>query len=72
MAPCPIFCPRRQRLIEKFLKAVSEHHRLQTLQLESLVKGEGFRTHERQIAEARERRDRAKYAILAHEDSHGC
>ena len=54
------------------MKAVTEHHRLQTLQLESLVKGEGFLIYEGQIAEARERRDRAKYAILAHEDSHGC
>lgn len=62
---------RRQRLVEKFVKAVVEHHKLQTLQVESLIQGAGF-LYEVEIGELKESRDRAKYAILAHEEHHGC
>jgi hypothetical protein len=51
--------------------AVQEQNNLPNDQIKALINGEGF-TLEREIADARERRDRAKYAILAHDESHGC
>ncbi len=71
MAPVPHFCRRRQRLVEKFVRAVIEHNDVQTAQIEGLIRGAGFSL-EREIADALDRRDRAKYAILAHEEAHGC
>ena len=71
MAPAPQFCPERQRLLEQFMAAVQEQTDLQNTQIKALINGEGFNL-EREIADARERRDQAKYAILAHDESHGC
>ena len=64
-------CTERQRLLEQFIVAVQEQNNLQNDQMKALIDGEGF-TLEMQIAAARERRDQAKYAILAHDESHGC
>ncbi|MCU1237738.1 MAG: hypothetical protein JWP63_5705 [Candidatus Solibacter sp.] len=71
MAPAPKFCRKRQRLVEQFLIAVKEHNELQNAQVEGLIAGKGFSL-KWEIADARERRDRAKHTILAHQQSHGC
>ena len=71
MTPGPDFCPLKQRLIAAFTSAVSDYNLLQAAQIDALLKGQGF-AHEEDLAWARDRRDRAKYAILAHQDTHGC
>jgi hypothetical protein len=57
--------------MDEFMSAVSEYHRMQSAQTESLLKGDGF-AFEEEIAKATTRRENAKYAILAHQQGHGC
>ena len=71
MAAAPQFCTQRQQLLEQFVIAVQEQIDLQNARLKAFIHGEGF-PFEREIADARKRRDQAKYAVLAHEESHGC
>ena len=70
-SPTPQPCGIKRDLLRAFANAVSEYHRLQSAQLLSLVKGRGFQF-EKQLAEAALRRENAKYAILAHQEEHGC
>jgi len=44
---------------------------MNSAQVAAVMNGDGFLFNE-QIAEATERKERAKYAILAHQDEHGC
>jgi hypothetical protein len=71
MAHAPRFCPQRQHLLEQFVIAAQEQIDLQNAQLNAFIHGEGFPL-EPEIADARERRDQTKYAVLAHEELHGC
>jgi hypothetical protein len=64
-------CEERHALITAFTLAVSEYNRIQSLQMESIIKGEGS-AHESDLAAARKRMEGAKKAILSHEHSHGC
>ncbi len=72
MAASPPFpCGVREELLAAFFEAVSEYHRLQSAQMDALLKGEDF-PFEEEIARVAEQRTRAKYAILAHRAEHGC
>ena len=71
MVSVPRFCLRRQRLMEKFVKAVQDHGRLRAAQIDALVLGDRF-SFERELADAKKRRDRAKYAFLEHAGFHEC
>ena len=55
----------------RFTAAVRECHRLQTEQIKAILRGEGFLL-ETQIAQAMERRERTKYAVMEHQQRHGC
>jgi len=70
-SPTPIHCIEKQRLLEDYTAAVSEFNRMHSAQLAAVRKGEDF-PFEEQIARAAERRENAKYAILAHQEKHGC
>ena len=70
-APSPISCIEKRRLMDEFQRAVSHHNRMQVSQVAAVIRGEDF-PFEREIAEAAERRDNAKYAIIAHQKDHGC
>jgi hypothetical protein len=70
-APSPIFCIEKEKLIREFAKAVSDHHRMQSAQMASVINGEDF-LFEDEIADAASRRENAKYAILEHRRKHGC
>jgi hypothetical protein len=65
------FCAEKQRLLREFTEAVSECHRMQSAQLEALLNEDDIQFEE-QIQDANTRRQKAKYAILAHRESHGC
>jgi hypothetical protein len=67
----PIACIEKQRLLHAFAQAVSEYNRMNTAQVAAVLRGEPLQFHE-QIARAEERKDAAKYAILVHEQEHGC
>jgi len=68
---CPgIACIEKQRLLREFISAVSYYHKIQSAQIESLIQGDSF-DFEPEIAEAAERREQAKYAVIAHQQEHG-
>ncbi len=67
----PIACIEKRRLRNAFSHAVSDYNRMNSAQALAVMRGEGFRFTE-QIAEALGRMEQAKYAVLAHEQEHGC
>ena len=67
------FCVERQRLIEAFLTAVHELNMLQHQQTHAVVEGdEDFARFDVLLHLAQEKKDNAKYAWIAHVESHGC
>jgi len=66
-----VACIELHKLMEAFAKTVSELNRMQSAQTAALLRGEDF-TFEEQIAEATRQRDNLKYAILKHQEEHGC
>ena len=70
-APTPIACAEKQRLLQAFTDAVSDCHRMQSAQLEVLLREDRF-DFEIEIAKAAQRRELAKYAVIAHQQEHGC
>ena len=70
-ALCTLACIEKVKLLQEFARTVAEYHRMQTAQLASILKGEDFQF-EREIAEAAAHRENAKYAVLAHQQEHGC
>ena len=70
-SPIPIACIEKKRLFDAFAHAVSEYNRMNTAQLRAVMRGDGFQFTE-QVADAGQRKDEAKYAILKHEQEHGC
>ena len=71
MAPAPQFCRERHQLVTAFTLAVSEYNRIQSLQMEAIIKGEGSSL-DADLAGARKRMDCAKNAVLEHERFHKC
>jgi hypothetical protein len=70
--PVPVIaCIEKEKLMRAFAQAVSEHHRMQTAQVAAVLQGEDF-PFENEIARAAAQRENAKYAILAHQQEHGC
>jgi len=67
----PHFCAEKQCLIEAFTHAVSEYLRAQSAQSLSVTDGRDFQF-EAEIVEARNRKEAAKRAVLAHQRENGC
>ena len=70
-APAPVPCSEKRDLTMRFTAAVQEYNRLQTEQIKALLRSEGFLL-ETEIAQAMERRERTKYAVMEHQLRHGC
>jgi hypothetical protein len=66
-----ILCLEKVKLIKAYEWCVSEYNRMNSAQVVALRNGDGFIFSE-QIAEAGLLKERAKYAILKHEEEHGC
>jgi len=66
-----VLCLHKEKLIREFANAVSEYNRMHSAQLAAVLKGEDFLFAD-EIAQAEQRKDEAKYAILAHRQEHGC
>jgi hypothetical protein len=67
------FCRNRQDLLDDFVASVQQLLELQRSQIEALIHGDpDFERFDVLIHVALERKDEAKYALMAHVDSHQC
>ena len=64
-------CMEKRRPIKDFERAVSDYNRMNTAQALAVRNGEDFPFQD-EIAKAAERKELAKYAIIAHQQEHGC
>ena len=72
-APSSCFCEERYRLLGEFLRAVRELNHLHTQQTQAAIDGDGdFTRFDLLIYMAQERKDAAKYAWIAHVETHRC
>jgi hypothetical protein len=62
---------KKKRLLQAFLKAVSDLNRIHSAQIAALLNGEGV-LFEDEFAEALARKENIKYALLAHQREHDC
>jgi hypothetical protein len=66
-------CTTKQRLIDAFLEAVREMHLIETQQVQCVIEGDpDFARFDLLLHGAQEEKDMAKYAWIAHVESHGC
>ena len=70
--PALAACIEKEKLMAAFAKAVSDHHRMQSAQLAAVLRGDDGFPFEAEIAAAALARQQAKYAVLAHRETHGC
>jgi hypothetical protein len=71
------FCGEKNRLLGEFLKAIREFTELQSQQTQAVIdaaaNGDGdFMRFDILLHMAQERKERAKYAWIAHVEEHGC
>ena len=67
------FCETKHRLLLDFVQAVKDIAELHEQQMRAVIDGEvDFTQLETLLHEAAQRKDLAKYALMAHADSHGC
>jgi hypothetical protein len=66
-----ILCLEKVKLIKAYQWAVSEYNRMNSAQVVALRNSDGFIFSE-QIAQAGLLMEQAKYAIIEHEEEHGC
>jgi len=69
--PAPVLCIEKERLIRAFAHAALEYNRLTSIRVAALLKGDQPPP-QGAIADAETRKENAKYAVLAHQDEHGC
>jgi hypothetical protein len=70
--PAPIIaCREKQQLLMAYVAAASDLNRIHSAQLAAVLNDEGF-LFQAEFAEALERKERAKYAVLTHREQHGC
>jgi len=67
------FCPERQRLVDEFVVASREFVDLQSEQTQAVIEGDpDFSRFDDLLHMAREKKDVAKYALIAHIEEHRC
>jgi len=67
------FCEEKHLLSQEFVNAIKELLSLQNQQTLAVIAGDpDFSRLEAGIPAAGERKDQAKYALLAHIEAHGC
>ena len=67
------FCQEKNRLLDEFLQASREMLALQNEQTQAVIQGDSdFPRFDILIHVAQERKEIAKYAWIAHVESHGC
>ena len=67
------FCKEKKRLLDEFLKSIQELSALQTQQARAVIEGDqDFSRFDVLLHFAQEKKDLAKYAWIAHVESHHC
>ena len=67
------FCEIRQRLVDAFTAAVREISFIENEQMQAVIEGDSdFSRFDLLLHYAQEKKDTAKYAWIAHVESHGC
>ena len=67
------FCEEKNRLLNDFLRAIRELTALQNQQTQAVIDGDpDFSRFDLLLHLAQEEKERAKYAWIAHVESHGC
>jgi hypothetical protein len=72
--PSPIpFCQEKQQLVEEFLSTNHVLMDLHNMQIEAIIRNElDFSRFDDLIHLAREKKEQAKYALIAHMETHEC
>jgi hypothetical protein len=66
-------CDLKQRLIDTFVEAVREMNVIENQQIQAVIEGDpDFSRFDLLLHYAQEKKDMAKYAWIAHVESHGC
>lgn len=67
------FCAEKNRLLNEFLEAIKELNTWQSQQTQAVIAGDSdFARFDLLLHLAQERKERAKYAWIAHVESHQC
>lgn len=67
------YCEEKQRLLDYFLQAIRELSALQAQQTQAVIDGDSdFSRFDVLLHMAQERKETAKYAWIAHVESHKC
>jgi hypothetical protein len=67
------FCEHKHQLLARFVAAVKELSELHRQQIRAVIDGDpDFTRFETLLYRAGQRKDLAKYALMAHADAHGC
>ena len=67
------FCKEKKRLQQKFLEAIHELNELQSQQVQAVIDGDpDFNRFDVLLHMAQEKKERAKYAWMAHVEAHHC
>ena len=70
-SPVRTICIEKERLLQALVQATLEFNRIYSARIASMASGEDGPSDE-QLIETEIRRDNTKYALLAHEEEHGC
>jgi hypothetical protein len=67
------FCAVKQSLVDAFLETVHRLHVIENQQIKAVIEGDpDFSRFDLMLHFAQEQKDIAKYAWIAHVESHGC
>jgi hypothetical protein len=71
--PSVAFCEEKNRLLEEFVKAIHELNAIQNAQATAVIEGiADFGVFDDLIHVALEKKEMAKYAVMAHIELHNC
>jgi hypothetical protein len=70
-SPSLSMCSERERLLRAFAEAMLEYNKWYAARVATLALGEDAPPID-QLTEAETQRDNAKYALLLHQEEHGC
>lgn len=67
------FCRQKLRLVDEFLDAIREMNHIQSAQVQAIIEGDpDFARFDILLQMAQAKKDQAKYAWIAHVESHRC
>jgi hypothetical protein len=64
-------CLEKRRLLQEFVVSASTLNRIENAQVVAALSGDGFQF-QAELEQALAHKQKAKYAVLAHQENHGC